>query len=190
MREALRLLASQNLIVTTRGVAGGSFVVHPSPSQLCDTLTVGMRLLHANDAMSLEHLLEVHEMIEVPAARLAATRRREADLQALRAALFDPYVVNPSELLDRRPEFHVALARASGNPLMELIVPPLGSILHERELRARMFDRDFLVRLDADHREIFDAVERSDAKAAEDAARRHLAYVRQELTRTGSGDDA
>ena len=36
VREALRLLASQHLIVTTRGVSGGSFVAHPSPT-LCST---------------------------------------------------------------------------------------------------------------------------------------------------------
>ncbi|HEY3480196.1 MAG TPA: GntR family transcriptional regulator, partial [Streptomyces sp.] len=34
VREALRLLASQNLIITTRGVAGGSFVAYPKPQQV------------------------------------------------------------------------------------------------------------------------------------------------------------
>src|SRR4051794_41929928 len=41
VREALRLLASQHLIVTTRGVTGGSFVAHPDAEQLSEALSPG-----------------------------------------------------------------------------------------------------------------------------------------------------
>src|SRR6478735_5117351 len=34
VREALRLLASQNLIRTVRGTTGGSFVAHPDPDHI------------------------------------------------------------------------------------------------------------------------------------------------------------
>src|SRR5205814_10463032 len=44
VREALRLLASQHLIVTTRGVTGGSFVNRPSVADLADTVRNGMRV--------------------------------------------------------------------------------------------------------------------------------------------------
>ena len=39
------MLASQNLIITTRGVAGGSFVAYPNPEQVAGYLEASMRLL-------------------------------------------------------------------------------------------------------------------------------------------------
>src|SRR5436305_15318827 len=47
VREALRLLASQHLIVTTRGVTGGSYVAQPDPATLAESLTGGVRMLLA-----------------------------------------------------------------------------------------------------------------------------------------------
>src|SRR5436309_7846070 len=47
VREALRLLTSQHLIVTTRGVSGGSYVAKPDAATLADSLSRGMSLLVA-----------------------------------------------------------------------------------------------------------------------------------------------
>ena len=43
VREALRVLASQNLIATTRGVSGGSFVAPPNPEQISGYLEASRR---------------------------------------------------------------------------------------------------------------------------------------------------
>src|SRR5438094_8326155 len=59
VREALRLLASQHLIVTTRGVTGGSFVAHPDAGQLADGLATGISLLTATAGVGLADLLEL-----------------------------------------------------------------------------------------------------------------------------------
>src|SRR6185369_17090975 len=88
VREALRLLASEHLVITVRGVAGGSFVSHPSPAQLGESLCTGIRLWQANSLVNAESLLEVREMVEVPATALAAQRRTDRQLEAIAATLF------------------------------------------------------------------------------------------------------
>jgi DNA-binding FadR family transcriptional regulator len=178
VREALRLLASQHLIVTTRGVAGGSFVNHPSPSQLSDTLATGVRLLRSTSVVTVAELLEVRAMVEIPAAGLAAARRQDADVAAMRAAMFDPAGADLATMLEAHPAFHRALARACGNTLLELVIHPLHSIINDREIAERP-GRDFWVRVDADHRAILDAVAAGDVAGAEAASARHLAHLRE-----------
>ncbi len=174
VREALRLLASQHLIVTTRGVTGGSFVAHPSPAQLGEILSTGMRLLLSTGAICPIQLIEVREMLEAPAAALAATRRTEAHLAVLRAALFDPVCDPLDRLLDAYRDFHAALAVAAGNPLCELVTTPLYWVGYTGD---RM-PAGFWERIDVDHRKIEHAVTAGDGEGAREATLAHLAHLR------------
>lgn len=181
VREALRQLASQHLIVTTRGVAGGSFVAHPSPAQLSDSLTTGVRLLHASAVVGIEELLEVREVFDVAVAGLAARRRTDAQVAAMRAVLVDPLTTEPSAMIAKHAALHVELAAATGNALLELVTRPLYAAKNSGELTAHL-GRAFWVQVDTDHRAIVAAVEASCAEAAEDAAARHMARLRSALT--------
>src|SRR5215212_1220523 len=75
VREALRLLASQHLIVTTRGVTGGSYVAKPDAATLAASLSRGVNLLVTATPVGIRELMEVRDLLEVPAAGLAARRR-------------------------------------------------------------------------------------------------------------------
>lgn len=178
VREALRLLSSEHLIVTTRGVSGGSFVAHPSPSQLSETLATGVQLMRSTSMVSLADLLEVREMIEVPAAGLAAVRRQESDLAAIRASLFDPAVAEVSAMLAHHRAFHGAIARACDNTLLELVMQPLHTVSNDHEL-VEGHGATLWRQIDADHRAIFEAVERRDAAGAERACAQHIANLRE-----------
>ena len=180
VREALRLLASQNLIVTTRGVTGGSFVAHPSPAHLSDVLSMGVGLLLASNEVSAQELMQAREMIEVPAAGLAAVNHTAEHLTALRAGLFDPVNDSVEVMVAEHRVFHLALAEATGNPLCELISRPLYPAI-DAGRRAAALERQFWVRLDAEHRDIIAAIASRNATAAEAAARRHLAHLRAAL---------
>jgi GntR family transcriptional regulator, transcriptional repressor for pyruvate dehydrogenase complex len=180
VREALRLLASQHLIVTTRGVTGGSFVAHPSTDMLADTLATGVRLLLRTSIVSAAELLEMREMLEVPAAGLAATRRDTGQLAALAAALFDPDRDDLDTILAAHRTFHLALAACTGNGLYEAITQPLYSVANERELVTSQ-PADLWVRIDAEHRAILRAIAAGDPEAARSAAARHVAHLRERL---------
>ncbi|MEV5651396.1 FadR/GntR family transcriptional regulator [Nocardia sp. NPDC052254] len=176
IREALRSLASQNLITTTRGVTGGSFVASPSIGHISAHLETGVALMAAAEAVTVDQLMEVRNLMEVPAAGIAAFRRTEEHLAELRAAIFDPDSLQGQDTYAKNQEFHLVLLRATGNPLLELITAPVFRVLSTR------FGRDhapggFWQCVDHDHRAILEVVAAGDSMAAIDLMRRHLDHL-------------
>jgi GntR family transcriptional repressor for pyruvate dehydrogenase complex len=176
VREALRLLASQHLIVTTRGVTGGSFVSHPDAAQLSQALSTGLTLLTHTAGIGFADLLELRRALEVPAAGLAAARRTDAHLVEIRAALFDPALDDFDVMIQAHTAFHEAVVKATGNPLFELVARPLYHLSYGEEVIGAMPD-DYWARIDADHRALLDCLIRGDADAAVATAGQHLDYI-------------
>lgn len=176
VREALRLLSSQNLIITTRGVAGGSFVAHPSPEQVSDTMATGVGLLLSSSVVTGADVLEMRGMLELPAAAAAAQRRTAADLEAMRDSRFDPHTDSVERLLDQHRSFHVALFNATGNPLMSLLSRPLYAVSNASEA-VQWHGPDLWFEVAADHEAILSAVEAGDSGAALAAAQAHIDHL-------------
>ncbi|RSM68357.1 GntR family transcriptional regulator [Actinoplanes sp. ATCC 53533] len=176
VREALRLLASQHLIVTTRGVTGGSFVAHPDAEQLSEALSTGLTLLSNSAEVGMADLLELRRALEVPAAGLAAQRRTDANLIEMRGAMFDPDLDELETMLAAHAAFHSAIASATGNPLFELVTRPLYHVTYGEEIVENL-PGDYWERIDADHRELLSCVKGGDAGAAMEVGRRHLDYI-------------
>ena len=176
VREALRLLASQHLIITTRGVTGGSFVAHPRPDQIADALSTGVQLLISNATVHTADLFEMRRLLEVPAAELAAQRRGRQHLAELTASMFDPVNDSLERKLDAHRQFHTTMIAATGNALYEMIATPLYNLANERQL-AEMAPAGFWTRVDREHREIQRHVEAGDAAAAEASALTHVEYL-------------
>ena len=176
VREALRLLASQHLIVTTRGVTGGSFVAHPDAGQLADGLTTGFTLLTNSADVGFADLLELRRALEVPAAGLAAVRRDDDHLIEIRGALFDPAVDDFDTMMAAHAAFHMAVAKATGNPLFELVVRPLYCASYGEDVTDNL-PAGYWTRIDADHRMLLDCLSVRDAESATRVAVRHLDYI-------------
>lgn len=176
VREALKVLASQNLISTTRGVTGGSFVAIPSVSDISAHLETGVGLMAAVDTVSVDQLMEVRHVLEVPAAGIAAHRYTADHLAALEQSIFDPGETAGPDTYARNQEFHLVLLRASANPLLEVITAPVFRVLSSR------FGRDlapagFWQCVDDDHRTLLELVRARDSMAAMAAMRRHLDHL-------------
>jgi DNA-binding FadR family transcriptional regulator len=186
VREALRLLASQHLIVTTRGVTGGSFVVHPDAEQLADGLSTGFTLLTNSAAVGLADLLELRRALEVPAAGLAAQRRTGDHLDEIRGALFDPATADLDAMLAAHAAFHTAVAKATGNPLFELVVRPLYHAAYGEEVTGNVPD-GYWHRIDAAHRRLLDALTRGDPNGASAETTGHLDYIGDALVLRAPG---
>jgi GntR family transcriptional repressor for pyruvate dehydrogenase complex len=181
VREALRLLASQHLIVTTRGVTGGSFVSHPDAGQLADGLSTGFTLLTNSADVGLVDLLELRRALEVPAAGLAAVRRDDEHLVEIERALFDPAVDDFDTMMRAHSSFHTAVAKATGNPLFELVVRPLYSASYGEDVTENL-PENYWRQIDADHRLILDCLTMRDAESATKAAGRHVDYIAEVLS--------
>ncbi|MGY1683621.1 FadR/GntR family transcriptional regulator [Geodermatophilus sp. SYSU D01176] len=176
VREALKVLASQNLITTTRGVTGGSFIAVPTISDISAHLETGVGLMAAVETVSVDQLMEVRQMLEVPAAGIAAHRRSQAHLDGLREAIFDPSEAAGPETYARNQEFHLVLLRAAANPLLEVITAPVFRVLSSRFGRERA-PSGFWQCVDTDHRALLRVVEEGDSMAAMAAMRRHLDHL-------------
>lgn len=183
VREALRLLAAQNLIRTAKGAGGGSFVTLPTADHVSEVLQANIRLLSESREVSAEDMLEARELLEAFAARTAAGRRGEADLERLRACIIeDPAELGTERQHAQNTAFHTALLEASGNTLLAIAAQPVFGIL-QTNMRRREIDRATLAKVNEDHRKILAALETRDADAAERHMREHLAMLRETYVR-------
>ena len=183
VREALRTLAAENLIETTRGSSGGSRVAAPSLGSLAATLESNMRLLVAAEDVTLPELLEARRTLEVPATSLAAARRDDEDLGRMRAALVaEDADVTSSRQFDLHRDFHAAVLGACGNRLLGLSAQPIFVVLQTR-LGGRRDDPAFQDSINVHHLAIVEAIEQQDAERAAFEMARHLDYLRPHYER-------
>ena len=177
VREALRLLAAQSLIRTAKGAGGGSYVTLPTVDHISEFLRANIGLLTDARDLTLDELTEARALLEVPAARLAARRRRDDDVERLRSS------IPPESLrLDTRSEFvanaefHTTLIECCGNRLLYIAAQPLFSALQTSLARSRL-GRRFHAGIHAHHALIADAIEAGDEDAAASEMHRHLEFL-------------
>jgi DNA-binding FadR family transcriptional regulator len=188
VREALRLLAAQNLIRTAKGAGGGSFVTLPTADHVSEVLQANIRLLSESREVSAEEMLEARELLETFAARMAAKRRGQDDLERMRACIVeDPIDLGTERQHLQNTAFHTALLEASGNTLLAIAGQPVFEIL-QTNMRRREIEHATLARVNDDHRRILAAVESGDTNAAEQRMREHLAMLRETYVRLWKHD--
>ncbi len=178
VREALRVLSSQNLVVTTRGASGGTFVVRPEPEHVFSLLKTALSMLSVVDGQSsVDDLLEVRRLLEVPATGLAAVRRTDEQLEDLRSSLYDPREIIVGEIGQATRNFHLLVLRAAANPMLTAVAVPIHLVLQDRLNRENAPLR-FWRQVDKEHRKILACLEAGDAAAAEQAQSDHLDHLR------------
>jgi GntR family transcriptional repressor for pyruvate dehydrogenase complex len=177
-REALRVLSSQGLVQTSRGITGGTFVVIPDVSFVQANIENGLGLMTAGEQISEAEILETRLALELPAARWAAERRTEQDLERIRLAARSVERGKVlSERTDHSVDFHQAVMEAAGNRLMAVIAPPVWRIFAHCAKSSP--GRPHLWHdIDCDHAEILDHIEAREPDKAEDAMRVHLLRLR------------
>ena len=182
VREALGRLASLGLVRSVHG--SGTRVEEPSSRPV----TVGYQRLLRRTDLRIQDLAAIRLPLETTIAALAAARRTEADLDALRAT--QKVLGNPRRSLEAHVradlDFHAVLARATGNPLFQVVLAPIQELLIESR-------RQTLGRYGAEiafrhHARILTAVEAGDAAAAEQAMRDHIQANFQHLHNVAPND--
>lgn len=178
VREALRVLAAQNLIRTAKGAGGGSYVTRPSVDHISEFLHSSINLLTESQHVALEELLEARELLEVPAARLAAVRRGEDDVERLWASIpGEPLKLSTEEQFVLNKDFHRVVLEASRNTLLSIAAQPVFTVLQTNLARSSL-GRRFHRAINEHHRAIVDAIERGDAAGAGEEMYAHLEFLR------------
>ena len=183
VREALSKLQAGGQVATRHGVGtfvvgageGGNFRIGPEQVEtLRDVIAV----------------LELRIGLEAEASALAATRRSEANLEALREslALFANAVADDTDAVIPDKNFHLEIARATQNQHFTELMAYLGTMLipRARVNSARLAGegrREYLLRVHAEHQSIVDAIANRDPEAARAAMRTHLSNSRERLRR-------
>lgn len=180
VREALSKLQAAGLVETHHGV--GTFVLQPRAA--------GMFRLEASDIATTVDVLAVLELrisLETESAGLAALRRSEEHLQAMRQALddFERNVAAAGDTVSPDFRFHLQIAQATGNPYFADIMTHLGTTIipRTRVNAIRNHDRrgEYLSRVNREHEEIYAAIARRDPDSARAAMRIHLTNSRERL---------
>lgn len=180
VREALSKLQAAGLVETHHGV--GTFVLQQRAS--------GVFRLDAGDIATSVDVLAVLELrisLETESAGLAAARRTDEQLRAMRQALddFESNVAVAGDTVAPDFRFHLQIAQSTGNPYFADIMSHLGTtIIPRTRINAiRNLDRGgtYLSRVNREHEEIYAAIARRDAESARAAMRIHLTNSRERL---------
>jgi DNA-binding FadR family transcriptional regulator len=122
-------------------------------------------------------LNEVRRHLEVPCAGLAAKRRSKDDLAELARIVEEFEAENdPRRRVRIDSRFHVALARATGNPLYARLIEDLRAGVEEQSLAASLAPGR-RAEATTEHRDIFKAVLAADAGLAEKLMMVHLDHL-------------
>jgi DNA-binding FadR family transcriptional regulator len=175
---ALRILTAQNLIRTTKGAGGGSYVTLPTVDHISEFLRGNLNLLSESDHVTLEEFLELRELIEVPAARLAAERASASDVDRLRETIPEqPLRMTTQEQFAFNKGFHTVIVEACGNTLLYIATQPVFTVLQTHLARSTL-GRSFHSSINEHHRGILAAIAGGDADGAAEQMHAHLEYLR------------
>lgn len=182
IREALKRLAAQNLIRSKRGPAGGTFINRPDIRELGDGLSSATRLLVGLDSFSLDEIMQCRQELEQLCVRLAADARSDDDLATLQSALDRQRQTldQPEAFCSADVAFHRALANASGNQLLSLLMHAVIEALQPASNMVvfRYPERDLII---AQHTTLLQALVQRDADAAQQSIADQVATLSRQL---------
>lgn len=171
VREALRILEVQGLVQIRTGRAGGAFVQTPGEESIASSVSLMIR----GRQIRMDALLETREAIEPACAKLAAQYRTSADVERLELANDAIAGAGPlSEFLTANVEWHVAVAVASHNDLLNGFMLALSRAIYESTDNKGFIDDTVRKTTVKAHKSITDAIRNQDPAAAVRRMQRHV----------------
>lgn len=176
VREAIKALKEKRLVEIRPGK--GTFITNGAPETMRHSLGLIMKFGSVDGS---SHLVEVREILEPEIAALAATRITEEDIPAMRDAVatMDTALDNVDLFVEADLDFHLALAEATQNPIIPILMDSIIDVLREQRKRTGLVSGG-LDRGQYHHKKILDAVVRRDPQAARKAMQDHLQQVRED----------
>ncbi len=180
LREALKMLASGNLIRASKGPGGGIFVALTADQGMSRSLSDAIAMMLETRVVSLAELLEARLLLEVPLAGQAAYRADAETVRELRAALAAEAAAAEADNIDAvraaDATVHRLVAAMAGNRMVqaftdwvfEVLQPALMEIIGKAVVHTAVVEQ---------HEALINAIEKGDAPRAERAMKEHLLYL-------------
>jgi GntR family transcriptional regulator, transcriptional repressor for pyruvate dehydrogenase complex len=185
VREAISRLQAMSVIETRHGI--GSFVLEPRREPL------GLDVVPASTLNDLLSVLELRISLETECAGLAAQRASEQDLMNIRSALdaISIATLGGRDSAGADLQFHLSMARATGNRYFVDILTHMGAALIPRHRIdsagiAHSDPKAYAELVNREHESIFEAIARRDYEGARAAMRMHLSSSRERLRRAAA----
>ncbi|HUT72253.1 MAG TPA: FadR/GntR family transcriptional regulator [Desulfatiglandales bacterium] len=127
IREALRMLEVSGLVKIKKGPSGGIFVSNgfhkPITNSLNNLITLG--------DVTIDHLFDVRLLIEPHIAMEAALNAKNEHVKKLKELIDDSsnHQDDPIHLKRNNLKFHLLVAKASGNPVLSLLLESVIELL-------------------------------------------------------------
>jgi len=195
VREALRILESEGLLMVRRGSIGGSVARLPRAGNVAYVLAVALQSRQA----SMQDLVVAMQQLE-PLCAAACARRSDRLTEVI--PLLDPIIESERDVIDD-PEafaveslrFHDVLISHCGNPAEAMIVGAMQSLWSAQMQSLKRISQGLGVIDDpakrqevvAEHRDMYALIAAGDADAAEELARSHIGHADRQASFTGHG---
>ena len=175
VRDALRILESESLVVTRAGRYGGSVANKPDDESLRRSISI---FVHGR-GITLLSLLQTREAIEPALAALAAKNRTDEELQQLVAATerVENAFMDTPQFLRANVDWHMAIAAASHNELLRAFMHSISNMVYKATAIENFASDEVRKQVMHAHRRILQAIVAQDAEAAERRMARHLFAV-------------
>ncbi len=176
LREALRTLEFCGLVESKP--RGGTFVKQASIAGMI----MPFAPFFAEDDEFLHDTLELRLILEPPLARLCAERASDQHLERLKHYLgkHENHIEKREPAIEADTMFHVTIAEGTGNMMIAQFVYAIGFML--RAWRAAWLQGRPAVSIDH-HRAIYEGIAAGDGEVAEEAMRKHLQNLYDNMTR-------
>ena len=168
VRDALRVLESEGLISTKVGRSGGSMVTLPGRDAVARSVEMFVR----SHGVRLDSLLECRVAIEPTLAALAAKNWTKAQLEEMEELHreFEKSVDNVTHYKSTNLEWHLSVARASGNEPLIALMEAISEPIHDATDYHHVTTAELRQTAVKAHSKIMEAIRNRDS----DAARRRM----------------
>ncbi|MDI3404224.1 FadR/GntR family transcriptional regulator [Streptomyces cavernicola] len=159
VREAVRVLVHAGLLTTRQG--HGTFVTATDEAQVA--------LRRRLDEAGATDVMDVRRGLDLVAARLAATRRTDEDLERLREALDRRAAASGKAdveaFADADVDFHLRIAEAAHNSVLQDLYQGMSDALRD-SIKVDQCMEHTIARNDTSHEELYEAVRHGDPTTA------------------------
>jgi GntR family transcriptional repressor for pyruvate dehydrogenase complex len=185
LREALRNLETDGLIEKRRGTRGGSFVACPGTEKMGEWVINYFRI----GMITPEELVDFRQTLEPALVALAAERRTDKDLRAIKAVIdeIEKGIRRGEASTPKAVEFHRLIGEACHNRLISMVMEALVKVFEEILAKIPLTLED--AKYDLKHcKKIYGYLVQGRKKKAQDLMVDHFKTLAKIIARDKKGD--